>query len=289
MTDGPDDSAAFQIGDWTYDPKSDELVRGGETRPLEFRAARLLEILCRRRGAVVPREDILAAVWQGRSLSEHTIAVVISNLRKALDDDARSPRFIETVSKRGYRLLAQESAAPAPTQPPVGARPNRRAIGLGVFGLAAAALLSGFFVMRDAASDAPRTIITINTIENASGADINDALAATVGEFAADHLSRAGDSVLIRDFNDGDSWKTSKALERLFGRETVIYHLNGKIVADAGAPFVVLTVADGRDWSIIWTSTIAVDADGVAPALQASLNDFLASVGRLKKKSKKIA
>ena len=36
---------------------------------------------------------------------EHTIAVVISNLRKALDDDARSPRFIETVSKRGYRLL----------------------------------------------------------------------------------------------------------------------------------------------------------------------------------------
>jgi len=102
-------------------------------------------------------------------------------------------------------------------------------------------------------------------------------------------LSRAGDSVLIRDFNDGASWKTNKALERWFGRETIIYHLSGKVVTDAGAPFVVLTVVDGSDWSIIWTTSVPVDENGVAPGLQRTLNSFLAEIGRLKSKKVKTA
>lgn len=276
------DLEAFSIGEWTFDPRSDEISRAGEKRALEFRAARLLNLLCRQRGDVVSREEIVSEIWQGRSLSDHTVAVVISDLRKALGDDARSPRFIETVAKRGYRLLAEEAPQAAPSTPEPRIAFSRRAIAIGAAALAGAALAGGALMLGASSASAPRTIITINLIENATGEARYDALAATVGEFAADHLSaEAGGSMLIRDFNDGKSWKTNKTLERWFGKRTIIYHLTGKIVLDAEAPFVVFAAADGRDWSIAWTASVAVNPDSVAPAVRSSLNGFLNSIGRI--------
>lgn len=271
----------FTIGEWIFDPRADEIERPGEKRALEYRAARLLNLLCRRRGLVVSREDIVNEIWQGRTLSDHTVAVVISDLRKALGDDAKSPRFIETVAKRGYRLLAEEIAMPAPAAAAPASRPvfSRRAIAVAC--LAGAALIGGAVMLSRSQAGATRTIITINKIENVTGEPQYDALAETVGEFAADHLSaRGGGSLLIRDFNDGKSWKTNKTLERWFGKRTVIYHLTGKIVLNAEAPYVVFAVADGRDWSIAWTASVAVDPKGVAPSVRSSLNNFLNSIGR---------
>ncbi len=288
---GPEkDCEIHEVGAWRFDPARNALLRNGEARSLEFRAARLLELLCRRRGEVVSQEEIVAAVWQGRRLSDNTVAVVISNLRKELGDDARAPRFIETVSKRGYRLLAEDGPATAAEASERGGFLSGRAARISALALAALGIvIAGLFALRASPVGEARTIITINTIENASGDERLQALAATAGEFSADHLSKAGDSVLIRDFNDGASWKTNKALERLFGRKTVIYHLSGKVVTDAGAPYVVLNAVDGRDWSIIWTSTVPVEDDGVGPGLQSTLNSFLAEIGRLKKKTAKTA
>src|SRR2546430_2002138 len=107
------DQGGEAIGDWRFHAGEDELRRPGERRKLEHRAARTLELLCGRRGEVVSREAILEAVWQGRAVSPNSVAIVISDLREALGDDARSPRHIETVAKRGYRLHA-EAAAPKP-------------------------------------------------------------------------------------------------------------------------------------------------------------------------------
>jgi DNA-binding winged helix-turn-helix (wHTH) protein len=275
----------YEIGGWTFDPASNRLKRADETRALEFRAARLLEELCKRRGEVVAREVLIRAVWQGRELSAHTIAVVISNLRKALDDDAKSPRLIETVAKRGYRLIEAEKAA-APVSAMTGNAQetvSRRALGVAGLALAGAALIgAGFFAIRESQSSAPVTIITINTIVDASGDNQFAAMAAAAGEFSADYLSKAGDSVLISDFNDGKSWKTNKTLERWFGRDTIVYHLSGKVVVDAGAPFIALSVADGRDWTIVWTAALRVDDSGVAPGLRGALTEFLIQIGRLK-------
>src|SRR5688572_22055096 len=110
---------ALRIGDWTFDPAAGELTRGGERRRLEDRAARTLALLCRRRGEVVSHGEIAAEVWNGRTVSPNSLPVVIADLRRALDDDARAPRFIETVAKRGYRLMAEAgSALPAPAPNP---------------------------------------------------------------------------------------------------------------------------------------------------------------------------
>ena len=97
----------YRIGGWTFRAGENELVQGGERRRLEDRAARTLELLCRRAGEAVGQDEIIAQVWNGRSQSPNSIPVVIGQLRRALGDDARSPRFIETVPKRGYRLVAR--------------------------------------------------------------------------------------------------------------------------------------------------------------------------------------
>ncbi len=133
-----------QIGDWRFDAASGELLRGGERVALEDRAARTLDLLCRRRGEVVSQDEIVADVWGGRQQSPNSLAVVISDLRRALGDDARSPTHIETVTKRGYRLRA-EAATGAPEKT---LRPGRRrpALMIGVMcaivGVASALLLS---------------------------------------------------------------------------------------------------------------------------------------------------
>lgn len=99
------------IGAWTFEPGANELRRDdGERRRLEHRAAVTLELLCHSPGEIVTTEDILAQVWNGRAISPNSVPVVISDLRQALEDDARSPRYIETVAKRGYRLMVERPA-----------------------------------------------------------------------------------------------------------------------------------------------------------------------------------
>src|SRR5687767_9601318 len=90
-------SQQYRIGGWTFRAGENELLKDGERRRLEDRAARTLELLCRRAGEAVAQDEIIAEVWNGRSQSPNSIPVVIGQLRKALGDDARSPRFIETL------------------------------------------------------------------------------------------------------------------------------------------------------------------------------------------------
>jgi DNA-binding winged helix-turn-helix (wHTH) protein len=103
-----------QIGTWRFAPESGELFRGDERVRLEDRAARTLELLCRRRGEVVSQAEIVAKVWGGRQQSPNSVAVVISGLRRTLGDDARNPALIETVTKRGYRLRPAQASRAKP-------------------------------------------------------------------------------------------------------------------------------------------------------------------------------
>lgn len=103
----------YQIGGWTFDPAANELVREGHSLRLERRAAEVLALLAGQAGEVVSKSEILSAVWNGNAVSDHSVAIVISALRTALGDDKASPRYIETVPKRGYRLIASVDV-PAP-------------------------------------------------------------------------------------------------------------------------------------------------------------------------------
>lgn len=106
-------NSELDLGDWTADPAANELRhRSGRRVRCEARTMKVLELLHARRGTVVPTGDILDGVWGRTAVSPHSVAVVISDLRRLLGDSAKSPHFIETVPKRGYRLLTEPAAAP---------------------------------------------------------------------------------------------------------------------------------------------------------------------------------
>ncbi len=96
----------FRLGDWWVDPPEGVLRnRERETR-LPPQPMQVLLYLASRPGRVVSKEELFAAVWEGVAVEEVGLARCISEIRKALGDDARVPRYIKTIPKRGYRLIA---------------------------------------------------------------------------------------------------------------------------------------------------------------------------------------
>ena len=89
-------------------PVSGELLKRGQRVRIQEQPFRLLIILLENAGQVVTREDIQSRIWQGNTFGDFDsgLRVAVRKLREALGDDAENPHYVETVPKRGYRLLA---------------------------------------------------------------------------------------------------------------------------------------------------------------------------------------
>ena len=106
----------LQIGEWQADAATNELSRAGQTVRIEPKAMEVLMLLADRAGRVVSREELFSAVWPGVVVGDEALTQCIIKLRKAFGDNPRSPSYIDTISKRGYRLIAtvaQAENAPA--------------------------------------------------------------------------------------------------------------------------------------------------------------------------------
>jgi DNA-binding winged helix-turn-helix (wHTH) protein len=68
--------------------------------------------LAERANQVISREHLFEALWSGALVGDHTLTQVVIKLRKALGDDAKSGGYIQTISKKGYRLRAPVRAVP---------------------------------------------------------------------------------------------------------------------------------------------------------------------------------
>lgn len=103
----PEDTimAGFSIGGIKVYPSTLKIVAGGKEQRLEPKVMDLLVYLARNPGEVISKEQILADVWDGVSVVEEALQRAISILRKTLGDDRENPKYIETISKKGYRLI----------------------------------------------------------------------------------------------------------------------------------------------------------------------------------------
>jgi DNA-binding winged helix-turn-helix (wHTH) protein/TolB-like protein/Tfp pilus assembly protein PilF len=147
----PAPGSGLLIGDWYADPATHELRRGAEVTRIEPKAMEVLMLLAQHPGRVVRREELFAAVWPGVVVGDEALTQSINKLRRALGDNARSASYIETISKRGYRLIApvRDTSAGADEAPPktVPASPARgsRFIGLVIVVLCAVVLAVIYF------------------------------------------------------------------------------------------------------------------------------------------------
>ena len=106
------------FGDVRFDAQTGELQRADIVAKLTPKAAALLAVLLERAPALVTKEELLARVWDGKAVGDEALTSCIQEVRRALGDDARQPRYIETRHRRGYRLIvpAISSATLAPTK-----------------------------------------------------------------------------------------------------------------------------------------------------------------------------
>jgi DNA-binding winged helix-turn-helix (wHTH) protein/TolB-like protein/Flp pilus assembly protein TadD len=162
----------LRVGDWLVDGNLNTIEREGAVVHLEPKAMAVLLHLAARPGEAVSRDELLAAVWPDVIVSDNALTQVIIKLRKALSDTAREPKYLQSISKKGYRLIADVSAGddrpPAPgaaaehpqPQPAAAAAPGqapRRAPAAGmVLALAAVvALVAAGLVLRAREPAAP--------------------------------------------------------------------------------------------------------------------------------------
>ena len=90
------------------------LWRGSEEIKIGPKAFAVLNYLLNRSGQLVTKEELLNAVWPETFVGDAVLKVTVRQLREALDDDPKSPRFIETAHRRGYRFIGESIAEPAP-------------------------------------------------------------------------------------------------------------------------------------------------------------------------------
>jgi DNA-binding winged helix-turn-helix (wHTH) protein/tetratricopeptide (TPR) repeat protein len=97
--------AAFRFADWEVDPTTNSLFREGERRQMEPRAMDVLVALCRRANTIVSSEELLEQCWGTNQQGDNPVHKTIAQLRSLLGDNIKSPVYIETIRKRGYRTI----------------------------------------------------------------------------------------------------------------------------------------------------------------------------------------
>jgi DNA-binding winged helix-turn-helix (wHTH) protein/cytochrome c-type biogenesis protein CcmH/NrfG len=90
------------------------LEREGVEQPLSPHLVDILQWLVEHRGALVAKDDLLDRFWPDVHVTENTLTRAIADIRKALGDDPRAPRYIQTVARRGYRFVAPVEPHPGP-------------------------------------------------------------------------------------------------------------------------------------------------------------------------------
>lgn len=135
----------FRFGEFELREESGELFRGSARLRLPEQSIQVLLALLESPGSLVSREQLRKRLWPDGTYVdfEHSLNAAVKRLRAALEDDAESPRYVETLPRRGYRLIAQVTAAddnagaetaeasrqagdaPALPAPPTPARPGR--------------------------------------------------------------------------------------------------------------------------------------------------------------------
>lgn len=169
----PDDNSTnqpqkpFRIGDFQADPGLNTVTGPDGIRQIEPKAMQVLCALYRRAGETVSREELLQEVWAGRVVVEETLTRTVSQLRQAFGDGKQQPRYIQTIPKKGYRLIAavdgfdKQAAGATASSPQSAVTPDattspRRSPAIMIAGaLALAVLATGYLLYAELRSREP--------------------------------------------------------------------------------------------------------------------------------------
>jgi TolB-like protein/DNA-binding winged helix-turn-helix (wHTH) protein len=260
-------SADLRVGPWRVDRARNEVSSEGKSMRLEPKAIEVLAYLASRPGEVVPREELLAAVWPGVVVGDDALTQAIIKLRKALGDDAHEPKYIETISKRGYRLIAPP-AAPAAGKP---ARPPSRKRWIAAVALVLLGAAGGFVAVRSARMPWPLHLegkpaaaafptVAVLPLANLSGDPARDYWSEGLTEDLINGLGRFS-GVRVMSRNAVQAFKGTNRTPQAIGADLAArYIVQGTVRESQGTTRITLQVAETEKGALL--ASHQYDAEG---------------------------
>jgi DNA-binding winged helix-turn-helix (wHTH) protein/TolB-like protein/Flp pilus assembly protein TadD len=277
--------ATFRFGLFELDPRSGELRREGRLVHLRHQPLQVLLLLLTRAGDLVTREEIKTALWADNVDVdvEQGLNYCIKEIRSALGDSADSPRFVQTLPKRGYRFIADvhregiatapddprpveppaTAAAPVPAPaPPASTRPSRRAWLVAAV-LLVALLPLGYRVLGPRpASDTPPIkapsrvrVLVLPFVDGTSGAEayladgLTDELISALSQGTRGQIGVLARSTAL-------AFRTRGGTPEAFAREVgATYFVEGTLRRAPGAIEVGVSMTRAADGTAVWSRT----------------------------------
>jgi adenylate cyclase len=229
----------FIVDDWLVSPAEGVLSRGDEIVHLEPKVMEVLVYFASRAGEVITREELERDVWRGALVGYDAVTSTIIKLRKALQDNAKQPRLIATIPKKGYQLIApisfpEDSQSPAPGLPE-STHPNSTThlkpnlyLKIALVSVVAATLLLSVWWWRDADRQAmsPPSIIVL-PFENLSAGEQYEVFTDGITDDIVTDLSRLS-NLMVFASNTTFKYKGRQITpQELHGELNVNYVLQG--------------------------------------------------------------
>jgi TolB-like protein/DNA-binding winged helix-turn-helix (wHTH) protein/Tfp pilus assembly protein PilF len=278
----------FQVDDTAFRLSSD-----GRQIPLEPRPFHLLIFLIQNRNRLVRKQEILESVWLDAAVTDAVLTRSIGLLRKALGDDRRAPRFIETVPTEGYRFVAEITVldttlamlAPAtasiPTQvphpvPASNPRPSHRRISPQIAGLASCLVLAiiaaGALVEKHLKSTAPIHSLAVLPLQNLSGDSSQDYFAEGMTDEITTDLARIHDLRVVSRTSVTLARNRDQSLQQIASDLNVDAVVEGSVVRSGDRVRITAQLIDTHTDKHLWAQSFEGRSNDIL-----SLQDSVAS------------
>lgn len=271
---------AFLIDNWTVEPALNRMSREGETIAFEPKVMAVLVYMAERPGEPVTRQELDDAVWSGMVVSYDALTGAIQKLRKAFNDDPRRPRIIETLSKKGYRLVAPvgrvlepagDMAAPLQREKTASSRRSGIGLALVFFGLTALLIVGALVwlapwetektgIVRDGTTT---NSIAVLPFDNLSGDPAQEYFADGITDDLTTGLAKHPDLLVIARESAFVYKDPTLSLDEIAEKLEVRYVLHGSVRRAGEQIWINTQLIDTEHGSVSWAESFESHLDGI--------------------------
>jgi DNA-binding winged helix-turn-helix (wHTH) protein/TolB-like protein len=271
----PPSNRRFRFGTFELDPRTGELRRNGFRLALPDQPLQVLIALLEQPGELVTREELQRRLWHGETFVdfEHGLNAAVRRLRDVLGDSAETPRFVETVPRRGYRFIApvsgseQDDLAPLKaTETATASKPRRlrfpawrelRTAGIGILRVASLAITSASGDGRGSLPASHKRIqaVVVLPVKNLTGNPSQGHLADGATATVAAALSQ-GASLMVLSTTTADRYRTtSRSAREIAADLDVDGVIEGALLQSGNRLRVTIALVQAKSERRVWTIT----------------------------------
>jgi TolB-like protein/DNA-binding winged helix-turn-helix (wHTH) protein len=267
----------FHLGDWRVEPRLNAVSRNGTTFRLQPKIMEVLVCLAQHAGEPVSKENLLGSVWPGTFVTDDVLTRAISELRRVFEDDAQDPHVIQTIPKRGYRLVVPVERVPeAQTTPPTEQPDASRRIGrkrMAVFSASALIALllivlvsnavRGRWQRRAGASDVSIHSIAVLPLQNLSADPAQEYFSDGLTDALITDLAQTGSLKVISRTSSMQYKQTRKSLPEIARELNVDGIVEGTVQRSGDRVRITAQLIEGSADKHVWANSYERDVRDV--------------------------